>query len=186
MSSAVTRPTDFRAAQVEETTFSAAVSKTGFDNNKTKSADSHTMDKNMRPLFLRSPETLFLIAEIRSTNVVLSNVVTETGHHLLDMEQAGIGGGLHQGMLPCYSDMLCKLINEGEALLEECQTKANKLVTIWSDTSLISDSCTELDQLVTDFSTCKEKFDEVKSRSIDVLCNVSTWSSTCRVSSQLI
>ena len=83
MSSAVTRPTDFWAAQVEETTFSAVVSKTGFDNNKTKSADSHTMDKNMRPLFLRSPETLFLIAEIRNTNVGLSNVVTEAGHHPL-------------------------------------------------------------------------------------------------------
>ena len=140
MSSAVTRPTDFWAAQVEETTFSAAVSKTGFDNNKTKSADSHTMDKNMRPLFFRSPETLFLIAEIRNTNVGLSNVVTEAGHHLLDMEQAGISGGLHKSMLPCYSDILCKLIDKG-ALLEECQTKVNKLVTI-CDTSLIPDSNT--------------------------------------------
>ena len=55
MSSAVTRAvdaklTDFRAAQVVQTTFSEAVSETGktsFENNKTKSADSNTMDKNI-------------------------------------------------------------------------------------------------------------------------------------------
>ena len=44
MSSAVTKSTDFRAAQVEQTTFSEAVSKTGktgFENNKTKPADQY-------------------------------------------------------------------------------------------------------------------------------------------------
>ena len=122
MSSAVTRAvdaklTDFRAAQVEQTTFSEAVSKTGktgFENNKTKSADSNTMDKNIKPLILRSPETLVLIADIRSTNVVLSDVVTEASHLILDMKQAGTSGGLHRSMLPCYSDRLSKQINRGE------------------------------------------------------------------------
>ena len=63
MSSAVTESTDFRAAQVEQTTFSEAVSKTGktgFENNRTKSADDHTMD--MRRLFPRTHQNLFLIA----------------------------------------------------------------------------------------------------------------------------
>ena len=159
MRSAVTRPTDFRATQVEETTFSAAALETGFDNNRTKSADSNTMDKNMKPLILRSPETLILIADIRSTNVVLSDVVTEASHLILDMKQAGTSGGLHRSMLPCYSDRLSKQINRGETLLRECQTKMNKMVTIYSD------NCTVTDQLVSDFSTCKKKFDEVKLRS---------------------
>ena len=57
MSSAVTRPTDFRATQVEETTFSAAALDTALENNRTKSADSNTMDKNMTPLILRSPDS---------------------------------------------------------------------------------------------------------------------------------
>ena len=57
------------------------------------------MDKNMKPLILRSPETLVLIADIRSTNVVLSDMVTEASHLILDMKQAGTSGGLHAALL---------------------------------------------------------------------------------------
>ena len=60
------------------------------------------MDKNMRPLFSMSPETLILIADIRSTKVVLNNVVTEASNLILYMKQAGTSGGLHRSMLPCY------------------------------------------------------------------------------------
>ena len=42
----------------------------------------------------------------------------------------------------------------------------NAIVAILSDTSLTPDSCTELlDPLMSDFSTCKEIFDEIKSGS---------------------
>ena len=162
MSSAVTKSTNRRAAQVEQTTFSEAVSKTGktgFENDKTKSADSNTMDKNIKPLILRSPETLVLIADIRSTYMVLGDVIAEASHLILDMKEAGISGGLHRSMLPCFSDRLSKQINRGETRIRECQTKMNKMVTIYSD------NCTVTDQLASDFSTCKKKFDEVKLRS---------------------
>ena len=112
MSSAVTKAdaklTDFRAAQAMKTTSSAAVLKTaetGFVNNKTKSAVSNTMDKNVKPLLLKNPKVLALIAEIRSNNVRLSDVVAEASCLIQDMEQAGTSGGLHIGMLPNFIDI---------------------------------------------------------------------------------
>ena len=79
VSSAVTRAvdelTDFRAAQAMQTAFSEAVSKTGkagSENNNTKLA-----------------ETLVLIADIRSTNMVLGDVITEARHLIQTMKEVG-------------------------------------------------------------------------------------------------
>ena len=59
MSSAVARPMETWIAQVEtETTLGTAASQTGFDNNMTESADRHTMNKTVPPLFLSDPKTL--------------------------------------------------------------------------------------------------------------------------------
>ena len=130
--------TDFRAAQVVQTTFSEAVSKTGktgFENNETKSAD-----------------TLVLIADIKSTNMVLGDVVAEASHLIWNMKEAGTS------MLPCFPDRLSKQINKGETRIRECQAKMNKLVTI------VPDNCTVTDQLASYFYTCKKRFDEVKLR----------------------
>ena len=98
MSSAVTRAvdaklTDFRAAQVVQTTFSEAVSKTGkagLENDKTKSA-----------------ETLVLIADIRSTNMVLGDVIAEARHLIRTMKEVGTS------MLPCFPDRLSKQLIKG-------------------------------------------------------------------------
>ena len=92
VTSAVTRAvnelTDFRAAQVMQMTFSEAVSKTGkagLENNITKSA-----------------ETLVLIADIRSTNMVLGDVIAEARHLIRTMKEVGTS------MLPCFPDRLGK------------------------------------------------------------------------------
>ena len=143
MSSAVTRPMGTWKAQVgAETTLDTAASQTGSNNNMTEPADRHTMDKTVRPLFLRDPKTLYTLAEVRNANTNLSSVVIEIGKHVLDMEQAVIDGDLPRGMLYSYSDMLGELISKGEALLKEYETKVNALVAILSDTSLTPDSCT--------------------------------------------
>ena len=117
MSSAVTMAvdelTDFRAALVVQTTFSEAVSKTGkagLENNKTKSA-----------------ETLLLIADIRSTNMVLGDVIAEARHLIRTMKEVGTS------MLPCFPDRLSKQIIKEETRIRECQAKMNKLVTIVPD-----------------------------------------------------
>ena len=143
VTSAVTRAvnelTDFRAAQVMQTTFSEAVSNTGkagLENNKTKSA-----------------ETLVLIADIRSTNMVLGDVIADNRHLIRTMKEVGTS------MLPCFPDRLRKQISKGETRIRECQAKMNKLVTI------VPDNCTVTDQLASDFYTCKKRFDEVKLRS---------------------
>ena len=82
MSSAVARPMETWIAQVgAETTLGAAASRTGFDNNMTESADGHTMDKTVRPLFLRDPKTLYTLAEVRNAITNLSSFVIEIDKH---------------------------------------------------------------------------------------------------------
>ena len=71
---AVNELTDFRAAQVRKATFSEAVSQTekaGLESNK------------------KSAETLILIADIRSTNTVLGDVIAEARHLIWTMKEAG-------------------------------------------------------------------------------------------------
>ena len=70
------------------------------------------------------------------------------------MKQAGTSGGLHDSLLPRYSDLLSKQIDKREALLERGQTKMDKITGY-------SEYCT-VNQMVEDFSTCKEKFVRVK------------------------
>ena len=139
VTSAVTRAvnelTDFRAAQVGKTTLSEAVlqtGKAGLENNK------------------KSAETLILIADIRSINTMLGDVISEAWHLIRIMKEVGTS------MLPCFPDRLGKQISKGETRIKECQGKLNKLFTI------VLDSCTLSDQLASDFYTWKKRFDELK------------------------
>ena len=122
VTSAVTRAvnelTDFRAAQVRKATLSEAVSQTGkagLENNK------------------KSAETLVLIADIRSTNTVLGDVISEAKHLIWTMKEVG------RSMLPCFPDRLGKQISKGETRIKECQGKLNKLFTIPLDSCTLSD-----------------------------------------------
>ena len=97
VTSAVTRAvnelTDFRAAQVRKATFSEAVSQTGkagLENNK------------------KSAETLILVADIRSINTMLGDVISEAWHLIRIMKEDGTS------MLPCFPDRLGKQISKGE------------------------------------------------------------------------
>ena len=101
VTSAVTRAvnelTDFRAAQVVQTTFLEAVSKTGkagLENNK------------------KSAETLILIADIRSINTMLGDVISEAWHLIRTMKEVGTS------MLPCFPDRLGKQIRKGETRIK--------------------------------------------------------------------
>ena len=95
--SSTAKSTDSQAAQVEpaprtadngtagtvQTTFSENISitgKAGFVNDRSESADGQTVD--MRPLFLRTPQNLYLLAEIRSSVVTLGDTVSEASHLL--------------------------------------------------------------------------------------------------------
>ena len=69
-----------------ETTLNTAASQTGFNNNTTEPADRHTMNKTVRPLFLRDPNTLYTLAKMGNANANLGSVVIEIGKHVLDME----------------------------------------------------------------------------------------------------
>ena len=150
------RTADGAAGKVQ-TTFTGNISTTGqarFVNIRSEPADSQTVD--VRPLFLRTPQNLYLLAEIRSTVVTLDDAVSEASHLLQDMKEAGTGSGIHESLLPRYSDLLNKQITKGETLVEKCQTKINKLVADCSD------SCTEISQLEKHFSTCKKRFVIIK------------------------
>ena len=91
-----------------------------------------------------------MIADIRSTNMVLGDVIAEARHLIQTMKEVGTS------MLPCFPDRLRKQISKGETRIRECQGKINKLVTI------ALDSCTLSDQLASDFYTWKKRFDELK------------------------
>jgi len=163
MSTAVTMGdsvvTGSSVAQVVKTTSSACISnpaETGFVNDKIKSAVSNTMGK-VKPL-LRSPEVLAKIVEMRSNNVKLSDVVTEASCLIDNIEQAGTDSGLHISMLPNFIGRLDKQISKGESLVGVGQTM-HQMTTTHPGRDPVTD------QLAFDFSTCRQKFSEVKTKS---------------------
>ena len=112
MSSAV-ESVDSRADMVGQTTFCEATSEAGITGFEiAKSADSFSMAKYVRPLILRSPENLCLIADTRSSITSLSNALFRVDHVLQAMNDT-----LFTCMLPYYTNLLKESINKGEAYL---------------------------------------------------------------------
>ena len=153
MSSAV-ESVDSRADMVGQTTFCEATSEAGITGFEiAKSADSFSMAKYVRPLILRSPENLCLIADTRSSITRLSDAVLRVDHVLQAMNDS-----LFTCMLPYYTNLLKESINKGEAYLGKSQRKLDKLATIYPG------YCAEIHQLATSLSSCKERFEGVKER----------------------
>ena len=80
------RTADGAAGKVQ-TTFTGNISTTGQAssvNIRSEPADSQIVD--VRPPFLRTPQNLYLLAEIRSTVVTLGDTVIEASYLLQDMK----------------------------------------------------------------------------------------------------
>ena len=127
--------TGFRAAQARKATFGEAVSQTekaGLENNK------------------KSAETLVLLADIRSINTKLGDIIKGARQLIQILKEDGAS------MVPSFPGRLGSHISMGEAKIKECQGKLNKLFTI------VLDGCELSDQLASDFYNLKKKFDELK------------------------
>ena len=76
------------------------------------------MAKYVRPLILRSPENLYLIAETRTFITGFSDAVAQcgkmVGHVLQVMDDSRL-----TCMVPYYTNLLKESINKGEAYLEK-------------------------------------------------------------------
>ena len=128
---------------------------TGFE--KAKSADSFSMAKYARPLILRSPGNLYLIAETRTFITGFSDAVAQCGK-MVDHVLQVMDDSLLTCMVPYYTNLLQERISTGEAYLGKSQRKLNKLATIYPG------YCAEIHQLATRFSSCKERLEVVKER----------------------
>ena len=81
---------------------------TGFE--KAKSADSFSMAKYVRPLILRSPENLYLIAETRTFITGFSDAVAQCGK-MVDHVLQVMDDSLLTCMVPYYTNLLLSLIH---------------------------------------------------------------------------
>ena len=100
VNSAVARAVDtgFRAAQAGKATFGEAVSQTekaGLENNK------------------KSAETLILLADIRSINTRLGDIIKEAWQLIRIMKEDGTS------MVPSFPGRLGRQISKGEAQIKE-------------------------------------------------------------------
>ena len=107
---------------------------------------------------MKIPKNMFLLAETGVSMERLHDVMQAADHTLSILEKAGAEGGIP---LPHFTQILCKELDAGEALLNRCQDKVNELVGLHSD----SCSNSHIQKLVDKLSSCKKENVNVRERS---------------------